>query len=428
MLRVRFVACFAVVAAALIAIEAPPARAGVTTVTDPAGDVTAGGLTSAERAAIDIVSGIVSGEEDLGVLVTVQFAGNFTKRIGLGHLKKAKAELLLLPTSPDAAPASLTTKGPGPIGETVRNTSSEEAGVVRDGSSLTFFIFGPGFSNVDSVEVNVFARPPQASARRQPAGAADTTGPVQPPKADLTCEELVKELDEVSKDVDKARADLKRAEKGIKELKDAIQDELREIHGVIHEFGSNSKEYQQARERFHNALAKLKKGLRNLRGQVETLEIIIEALEGARREIIEQLKKCTAPGGKTLGAVFDWDFQGEVEVRGTGSFSEEAGRATTVRTHGETADIDAVKVVIPPDGSTGRQITNQLCPSQLPNASLSTTTYANDTLTCSGGTLAVGEQFTLNVRTSPPPTAGMGGELYGSREGSFQGPFTITGP
>jgi hypothetical protein len=59
---------------------------------------------------------------------------------------------------------------------------------------------------------------------------------------------------------------------------------------------------------------------------------------------------------------------------------------------GGKIDIDAVKVVIPPDGRDPRQITNQLCPSQLPSASVSTT-YTNDTLTCSGGTLAIGEQF-----------------------------------
>lgn len=92
-----------------------------------------------------------------------------------------------------------------------------------------------------------------------------------------------------------------------------------------------------------------------------------------------------------------------------------------------TSPLDAITVV-PPSGSTARQITNYICPSQLPNPTTSTTTNPNDTLICTGGSLAVGADFTLNVRTNPAPSPGMGGRIYGRQDGTVKGPFSITGP
>jgi hypothetical protein len=50
------------------------------------------------------------------------------------------------------------------------------------------------------------------------------------------------------------------------------------------------------------------------------------------------------------------------------------------------------------------------------------------TLDCGGGTLRMGERFTLNIQTSPVPPSGMGGQMYGYVGGSAVGTFTITGP
>lgn len=86
--------------------------------------------------------------------------------------------------------------------------------------------------------------------------------------------------------------------------------------------------------------------------------------------------------------------------------------------------LDLVRVVVP----GGRQIVNQLCPSQLPTTQVSTTSSANDTLTCSGGSLPLNTRFTLNVQTSPAPSAGMGGQIYGRQDGQLKGPFAISGP
>ncbi len=128
----------------------------------------------------------------------------------------------------------------------------------------------------------------------------------------------------------------------------------------------------------------------------------------------------TSSTSTTLGQVgvlhgtMNWQFFDATEVAGTGSFTQSpAGPA-----------LDEVKVVVP----GGRTITNEICPTQLPNPTIATTTTAGDTLICSGGTLAVGNAFQLNVQTSPDPTAGMGGQLFGRQNGTFAGPFTITGP
>lgn len=93
-----------------------------------------------------------------------------------------------------------------------------------------------------------------------------------------------------------------------------------------------------------------------------------------------------------------------------------------------TSPITAIKVGLPPDGSTNRQVTNFLCPSQLPNGAIDTTTSTYDTLVCSGGSLALEERLSVHIRMDPPPTSGMDGQLFGQQDGSFKGPFGITGP
>lgn len=136
--------------------------------------------------------------------------------------------------------------------------------------------------------------------------------------------------------------------------------------------------------------------------------------------------KTTSLTADGLWSVFD-----PTEVRLAGRFSVLTGapRSQPVAHAADASSpIDAVKVVVPPAGSTPRQITNTLCPSQLPHATVSTTTSTNDTLTCDGGTLPVGQSFQLNVQTNPPPSSGMGGQLFGRQDGTFQGPFQITGP
>jgi hypothetical protein len=76
----------------------------------------------------------------------------------------------------------------------------------------------------------------------------------------------------------------------------------------------------------------------------------------------------------------------------------------------------------------GLAISAFLCPAQLPSGSLSQTSVPNDTLTCAGGTLALGHAFSFNLRTVPPPTAGMGVQVSAQQDGAFKGPFAFSGP
>jgi hypothetical protein len=123
-----------------------------------------------------------------------------------------------------------------------------------------------------------------------------------------------------------------------------------------------------------------------------------------------------------------WGFEGINEVKMTASFSG-AYYAHGARAADSTNPVTAVKVVVPPSGSTPRQITNQLCPAQLPSAAVTTTSNPQDTLVCSGGTgIPLGQQFTLNVQTNPLPSVGMGGQLYAQQDGAYLAPFPISGP
>ena len=85
-------------------------------------------------------------------------------------------------------------------------------------------------------------------------------------------------------------------------------------------------------------------------------------------------------------------------------------------------------MVLPAAGSMARAVTNYICPSQLPTAAIITTTNANDTLMCSGGSLPLNQTFSLNVQSAPPPSSGMGGILFAEQNGSWQTPFTFGGP
>ena len=126
---------------------------------------------------------------------------------------------------------------------------------------------------------------------------------------------------------------------------------------------------------------------------------------GAFRATVQKLyDRCPPP---QVRAVFAWSFFSTNEVAGAGRFT---GPATT---------LSDVRVVLP----SGIEITDHLCPTQLPNS-----TIAGNSITCDGGTLSVGQSFTLNLQTSPFPTAGMGGQLFGGGPGGEVGPFTITGP
>ncbi len=389
----------AVVALAVATVALLAASAWATDIvgSDPAGDLKrAKGLTTKERQALDIVSVHVVGEEGLGVFVTVTFKGNIQQRIGRGHLKDALVALILRPKSGDALPAGLVTAGTGPVGKISGRTTSEQVAVVREGRRLHFMILGPGFGNVETVEVKTFRRTPTRVAQARagelvpdvPTGvwrdilagyqSFDGWGSSAALLASLSCEQLDS------------------LERTIKE------NMLPYLNGLEQEAGgANKDKIVERRQQYTEALRR-----------------------------IAELKKKRCEPGSGIDAVLSWKpYPGDPnEVIGTGRFTYDVivRTAKLRRTAGAVAiSLDALRVVIP--GS--RTITAYLCPSQLPTGSLSQTNRPADTLTCTGGTLQTGQQFTLNVRMTPAPTAGMGGQLYGRPTGGeFQGPFQITGP
>ena len=404
-------------------------------------------LTRTERRALDIRSVTATGEEGLGLVVTVRFRGNIERALGRGHLKRAVVALVLRPKkSSRRRRAGLVTQGAGVVrrkrrlgnGKVVRvatttakdwrTTRSRIVGVIRDGRELTFFISGPGFDAVSSIEIKAFARRPRARRGARSAGHVEI-----PPREFFTslAEEKAKavdkalvrrapgslscdELKRIKRDIQGWTSNLEAREKKARELSKAAAEDAENartdpvFNGFPEQRERAIKSYKSAEKKWDSAGDKYIIELADLAVLAEEVDKLIA-------------EKCGA--GKTLGAVFNWQNFGEGEVKGSGRFFVQGGRAADVN-----SALDAVKIVIPPSGGTPRQITNQLCPSQLPSAVVSTTSNSNDTLTCSGGSLPVGQDFTLNVRTSPAPSNGMGGQLFGRQDGAFRGPFSITGP
>jgi hypothetical protein len=122
-----------------------------------------------------------------------------------------------------------------------------------------------------------------------------------------------------------------------------------------------------------------------------------------------------------------WIFEGPNEVKFMGML---IGARFTPYAHGADSrhPVDALKLVLAPAGTTPRAVTNHICPTQLPTAAITTTKNANDTLMCSGGSLPLDQQFSLNVQTSPPPSSGMGGQLIAHQDGAYLAPLSFGGP
>lgn len=117
----------------------------------------------------------------------------------------------------------------------------------------------------------------------------------------------------------------------------------------------------------------------------------------------------------------------DLVLSGNSSDAAGGGRGTRADVASGTP-ISALRFAVPPAGNDPRRVTNFICPTSLPSAHVETTTTDNDTLVCDGGSLPVGQAFQLHVQTQPPPTAGMGGQVYAVRAGTTQGPFAATGP
>lgn len=142
---------------------------------DPAGDVTAKGLTARERAAIDIVRVEAFGDA-FATVVTVTFAGNFEGAFGRGRLASAFAGVVLRLAR--GQPTVVATRGPG-VGEFAGGLGGRGPfAVLRQGRTVTFVARRFDFTKFSRIEVKTFAAlgPP----RRTTQNASQTPRPFDP--------------------------------------------------------------------------------------------------------------------------------------------------------------------------------------------------------------------------------------------------------
>jgi hypothetical protein len=161
-----------------------------------AGPLSPTALTPTERNALRIVSVRAVGAEGGGLVVTVTFAGNLEKAIGRGHLKTALVAVILRPKDASFATADLATEGAGPIGLTSKKSRSKAVGVVRNGRTFTFFIAGPGSSNVGKVDVKSFVSAPGRKPARTTAGRSVSPDQWDDIERDIAFAEQLAILDE----------------------------------------------------------------------------------------------------------------------------------------------------------------------------------------------------------------------------------------
>jgi hypothetical protein len=376
-------------------------------------------LTRAERQALDIRSTKVSGKEGQGVQVEITFRGNIERRLGRGHLRRAAVAVILRPKSRRARATVLATQGGGLRQRLLRRSRSRKVGVIRDGRRITFVVRGSGFSGVDAVVVKSFPRLPRPRRRARGAGFSPPAARV------ITVSDLIADLQEIEEELD----DTDPRELSCDELLDVLDDleELdAELADLLEQITSAQVALEERLERARRrgdmgAAADISEALQELEELRRQVFATGEALEELGELTERELRACQS--AEFLALTMVWRFFDATEV-----FVPDARfflRSQPAQAAQSRSPITAVRVIVP------RQITNFLCPTQLPNGTISTIDQASDTLTCrssTGGSIALDEQFRMNLRTSPNPSSGMGGRAFGEQDGSFKGPFNISGP
>jgi hypothetical protein len=220
---------------------------------------------------------------------------------------------------------------------------------------------------------------------------------------DLDCDELKDLGDDLEEALNRARA----LDDALADAQEALEEELQQAEGMD-------------RPLLAEALQQVRGTRLLLAGAAETIGDLLDEVD----QIIAEECGPTPRDVFVLVAIMTFIHFGPGEIAANDAYFERR-QVTPAQT---TSPITAIRIVLPPSGSTSRQVTNYLCPNQLPVAAVETTNAPNDTLVCSGGSLALEERFSVNIRMNPPPTDGMGGQLFGQQDGSFKGPFAVTGP
>ena len=117
--------------------------------------------------------------------------------------------------------------------------------------------------------------------------------------------------------------------------------------------------------------AQLEEALRDVRATRALVFFAAGVLNSLLEEVDAILEKeCGPPAAAVLQAIMIWQFFGPGEVFADGAYFR---RQVQPAQSSSASPITAIRMVVPPDGSTNRQVTNFLCPSQLPNGGIETT-------------------------------------------------------
>ena len=175
------------------AVVSAPAQAGIVAQAQSVA-VKRPGLTAAERDAITIRSVTAASDPSLGLIVTVDFAGDVERYLGQGALKNALLALVLEPSTATQTPSGLAEQGGGytpaafsmlvrhgkrvtarrasvdvfSTEHVLRTFSGGQYGVIRDGDQVVFRIAGPALANVAGIKVKVFVKSPLRSTKTGP--------------------------------------------------------------------------------------------------------------------------------------------------------------------------------------------------------------------------------------------------------------------
>ena len=175
------------------AVVCAPAQAGIVAQAQSV-SVKRAGLSATERQAITIRSVTAASDPSLGLVVTVDFAGDVERYLGQAALKNALLALVLEPGTVTPTPNWVAEQGGGftpasfstPVRhgkrETVRRATVDvfstehvlrtftggQYGVIRDGDQVVFRIAGPALANVAGIKVKLFVKSPLRSTKAGP--------------------------------------------------------------------------------------------------------------------------------------------------------------------------------------------------------------------------------------------------------------------
>jgi hypothetical protein len=366
---------------------------------DRSRDVRAPGLTAKERNALDIVRIKATGVS-FGVMVTATMRGNVERALGRGHLKRAVVALVLDATSRRRRDGVIAV-GDRRGRQTAANFAPQSPyAVTVDGRRVTFIGVGVDLDKVRAMKVvtshsvgggNTRARPARLNLRRAIGGA-------------------------LLRAITRGWAD-----------RDALDVDRRVRRELTGSFDADCRVLRNRRFGLAIAEIELQQSIR-AHGRTPILDAVhanvVEELADVDAEIARRCDDATIGPSDDLaldGSVSFLHFNPDhVRVDATARAPASGG----ARAAASTNPVDLVEFTLPPasDG-TPRQATNAAC-----GPPLETTEISGNKVSCSGGSLPLGQTYSAAIQTSPSPTHGMGMQVRARQDGQFHGPAQLAGP